>query len=190
VNRSSNVIEMADRPSATAPDTTGRDAAFVRLADEHLDRAYGLARAILRDPTDAQDATHDAFVQAWRKWDTLRDPDRFEAWFDRILVNTCRNRLRSSRREATDISDEVAIATGDVTRRTEERELIGAAIADLSPDHQVVVALRFYRDLPIAEIAARLGVPEGTVHSRLHYAMQRLHDALGAAAADATGSDR
>ena len=68
--------------------------AFQALADEHLDAAYRLARIILRDQAEAQDATHDAFVQAWRKWSTLRDPDRFEAWFDRILVNACRDRLR------------------------------------------------------------------------------------------------
>ena len=53
-----------------------RAAAFARLADEHLDQAYRLARAILRDESEAQDATHDAFVQAWRKWETLRDPAR------------------------------------------------------------------------------------------------------------------
>ena len=59
VGRSRDVPSAGDRP---------RDAAFLRLADEHLDKAYRLARAILRDPAEAQDATHDAFVQAWRKW--------------------------------------------------------------------------------------------------------------------------
>ncbi len=135
------------RPGSVSRDTRLRDAAFVRLADEHLDKAYRLARAILRDPAEAQDATHDAFVQAWRKWETLRDQSRFEPWFDRILVNTCRNRLRSTRRLATDISVEVALATGDHAGRAEDRDVIGAAIAALSPDHQVVVALRYYRDL-------------------------------------------
>ena len=161
---------MADRPAVPVRDTTGRDAAFLRLADEHLDRAYRLARAILHDPAEAQDATHDAFVQAWRKWATLRDPARFEPWFDRILVNTCRNRLRANRWQATDISDEVALATGDHAARAEDRQVLGAAIAALSPDHQVVVALRFYRDLTVDDIATRLGVPAGTVQSRLHYA--------------------
>ena len=96
VKTSSEVIELADRPSVVASASGARDAAFVRLADEHLDKAYRLARAILRDPVEAQDATHDAFVQAWRKWGTLRDPERFEPWFDRILVNTCRDRLRAA----------------------------------------------------------------------------------------------
>jgi RNA polymerase sigma-70 factor (ECF subfamily) len=181
VNRSSEAVELAEHAPARVPDTRPRDAAFVRLADEHLDKAYRLARAILRDPAEAQDATHDAFVQAWRKWETLRDPSKFEPWFDRILVNTCRNRLRSTRRMATDISAEVALATGDHTGRVEDRDVIGAAIAALSPDHQVVVALRYYRDLSVGEIAHRLGVPQGTVQSRLHYALKRLHDAIDAA---------
>ena len=96
VRQSSEVIDLADRPSLVAGEGSARAAAFTRLADEHLDKAYRLARAILRDETEAQDAAHDAFVQAWRKWDTLRDPARFEQWFDRILVNACRDRLRSA----------------------------------------------------------------------------------------------
>ena len=169
---------MTNAPTAPIGAASGRDAAFVALANEHLDRAYRLARAILHDPAEAQDATHDAFVQAWRKWETLRDSTRFEPWFDRILVNTCRNRLRSRRWQATDISAEVALATGDHAALTEDRQVIGAAIAALSPDHQVVVALRFYRDLTVDDIARRLGIPSGTVRSRLHYAMRRLHDAI------------
>jgi len=181
VTRSSEVIELAERPAVVAGDTTARDDAFMRLADEHLDASYRLARAILRDPSEAQDATHDAFVQAWRKWSTLRDPARFEHWFDRILVNTCRNRLRASRRRATDISAEVAAVSGDQFGRAHNRDVLGTAIAGLSPDHQVVVALRFYRDLTIDDIAVRLGIPAGTVQSRLHYALERLHGAIDAA---------
>jgi RNA polymerase sigma-70 factor (ECF subfamily) len=158
---------------------TGREASFLALATEHLDASYRLARAILRDPAEAQDATHDAFVQAWRKWSTLRDPSRFQSWFDRILVNICRNRLhRAARWHATDISAEVALAAGDPIVQANDRDEIGTAIANLPPDHRVVVALRYYRDLPIEEIANRLGVPAGTVQSRLHYALKRLHAAL------------
>lgn len=182
MRQTSEVIELADRPSVLAGEGTARATAFVRLADEHLDRAYRLARAILRDPGEAQDATHDAFVQAWRKWSTLRDPSRFEPWFDRILVNTCRNRLRAPGRQATDISAEVSLSTGDHAGRAEDRDVIGTAIATLSPDHQVVVALRFYRDLTIDDIAGRLGIPSGTVQSRLHYALKRLHEAIDPAA--------
>ena len=154
-------------------------AAFQALAEEHLDAAYRLARVILRDPTDAEDATHDAFVQAWRKWSTLRDPDRFEAWFDRILVNACRDRLRrTSRHAARDISDELGLATGDPYVRTHERDEIDQALAALSPDHRVVIALRYDRDLAADEIARRLDIPVGTVHSRLHYALRKLHQVM------------
>ncbi len=153
--------------------------AFDLFASEHLDTAYRLARAILRDPAEAEDATHDAFVQAWRKWSTLRDPARAEAWFDRILVNTCRNRLRrGSRWPVRDISTEVVRDTSDPFAQTEERDVIDAALGHLSPDQRVVVALRYYRDLTIEDIAARLGIPVGTVHSRLHYALRRLHDVI------------
>ena len=188
MRRSSEVIDLVDRPSQVAGETSARAAAFTRLADDHLDRAYRLARAILRDPTEAQDATHDAFVQAWRKWETLRDPTRFEQWFDRILVNTCRDRLRASRWQATDISAEVAAASGDPFGQANDRDVLGAAIAALSPDHQVVVALRFYRDLTIEDIASRLGIPSGTVQSRLHYALKRLHEAIDAG--DSKGTQR
>jgi RNA polymerase sigma-70 factor, ECF subfamily len=180
VRESSEVLELADRPSFVAGEVTPRAAAFARLADDHLDQAYRLAAAILRDPTEAQDATHDAFVQAWRKWETLRDRNRFEQWFDRILVNTCRNRLKAPGWQITDISTEIALSTGDDAGRTEDRDVLGMAIAALSPDHQIVVALRFYRDLTVEDIADRLGVPAGTVHSRLHYALKGLHEAIDA----------
>jgi RNA polymerase sigma-70 factor (ECF subfamily) len=181
VRRSSEVIEMADsRPTVVEPPTE-RAQAFLRLADDHLDAAYRLARAILRDSTDAQDATHDAFEQAWRKWSTLRDPSRFEPWFDRILVNTCRDRLRSGRRQAVDISVEVAISAGDPFAQAHDHDVLANAIATLPADHRVVVALRYYLDLPVEAIAGRLGIPAGTVHSRLHYALKRLHAAIDAA---------
>jgi RNA polymerase sigma-70 factor, ECF subfamily len=166
-----------------------RAAAFRSLADQHLDAAYRLAHAILRDPADAQDATHDAFVQAWQMWPTLRDASRFEPWFDRILVNTCRNRLaRARRRVTTDISEQVALTAGDGFVQALERDVIGEALATLSADHQVVVALRFYRDFTVDQIAARLGIPAGTVQSRLHYALKRLHSAMDAS--DERGSAR
>jgi RNA polymerase sigma-70 factor (ECF subfamily) len=178
------------KPTATGVEMTGAGAtkverserhadAFERLADRHLGAAYRLARAILHDPSEAQDATHDAFVQAWRKWSTLRDPDRFEAWFDRILVNTCRNRLqRAARWQTRDISGELALVGGDEFAVAHQRDAIATALARLSPDQRVVVALRYYVDLTVDEIAARLGIPSGTVHSRLHYALRRLRQLI------------
>ncbi len=165
--------------------TTDRGTAFLRLADDHLDASYRLARAILRDPSEAQDATHDAFLQAWGKWSTLRDPARFEHWFDRILVNICRNRLQQASRWQAKAAVAESIAAGDPFGQAHDRDVLGSAIATLSPDHRVVVALRYYRDLPVEEIAKRLDIPPGTVQSRLHYALKRLHAAIDA---DAEGT--
>jgi RNA polymerase sigma-70 factor (ECF subfamily) len=187
--RESLEVAVADRRPIADGRAGDRAAAFTRLAEGHLDASYRLARAILRDPADAQDATHDACIQAWRKWSTLRDPSRFEPWFDRILVNTCRNRLqRSSRWQAKDISKEVVVATGDPYGQAHDRDVLGPALLTLSPDHRIVVALRYYQDLAVEEIATRLGIPAGTVQSRLHYALQRLHVAIDAA--DAGGTTR
>ena len=180
---------MADSRPAQVGRKTGRAEAFARLADDHLDAAYRLARAILHDPSQAQDATHDALLQAWRKWSTLRDPSHFEQWFDRILVNICRNRLQhASRWDARDISPEMAMAAGDAYGQADDRDVLGNAIATLSPDHRVVVALRYYRDLQVDEIATRLGIPAGTVQSRLHYALKQLHRVIDVA--DAKGTMR
>jgi RNA polymerase sigma-70 factor, ECF subfamily len=182
VNPTSEAIESADGRPVEVDHTTERGRAFRQLADGHLDTAYRLARAILRDPGEAQDATHDAFLQAWRKWSSLKDPGRFEHWFDRILVNACRDRLRhASRWQTTDISAEVVMAAGDPFGQASDRDVLGPALATLSADHRIVVALRYYRDLSIDEIATRLGVPAGTVQSRLHYALERLHIAIDTA---------
>ena len=75
-----------------------RAAAFSELAERHLADSYRLAALILGERADAEDATQDAFVAAWKSWSSLRDPAHFEAWFGRILVNVCRDRLRRSRR--------------------------------------------------------------------------------------------
>jgi RNA polymerase sigma-70 factor (ECF subfamily) len=152
---------------------------FSRLADRYLDTAYRLASVILGDPTEAEDAAHDAAVLAWRRFGTLRDPARFEQWFCRIVVNVCRDRLRHRRRhpvvELSSEEDERAdLQTSDRSGQLLARDALDRAFVRLEPDHQIVVALRFYRDLTVDEIARRLEIPAGTVKSRLHHALRRL----------------
>ncbi len=159
---------------------TDRGEAFRRLSDVHLDRSYRIALAILGDVHDAQDAVHDAFVRAWRSSASLRDESRFDAWFGRILVNTCRNRLRSrSRVHVTNLGPELdPPSDGDAFAVMNDRDQLRRAFETLDPDHRIVVALRFQADLQIDDIAVRLGVPAGTVKSRLHHAMRRLREVL------------
>jgi len=175
----STVETMADRDAVEVGGQAARASAFRALADEHLDASYGLAQAILGQRAEAEDATHDAFVTAWGKWSTLRDPALFERWFDRILVNTCRNRMRhTSRWRTQDLTTELEISGSDAYGPMHDRGLLWPAMARLGPDQRVVLALRFYRDLSIDQIAARLDVRAGTVKSRLHRALRELRTAL------------
>jgi RNA polymerase sigma-70 factor, ECF subfamily len=159
--------------------TRTADEVFAALTRRHVDAAFRLAWAILGNTPDAEDAAQDAFTQAWRKRDTLRDTDRFEPWFQRILVNTCRERLRTrARGRVRAIPDPPELAADDETRHAATRSAVGRAMADLDPDHRIVVILRYWADLTVDDIADRLGVPAGTVKSRLHYALRTLEPSL------------
>jgi RNA polymerase sigma factor (sigma-70 family) len=154
---------------------------FLRFARPALTGAYRLAGFLLRDATEAEDAVQDSLERAWQAWPSLRRTDRFDPWFDRIVVNVCRDRLRRSRGVRTlELDDEVAgIAHGrDPFRDALARDEVGRLVRSLPPDQQIVVALRFWRDLSLEAIAERLNVPLGTVKSRLHYAMRSLRGEL------------
>jgi RNA polymerase sigma-70 factor, ECF subfamily len=161
---------------ATAADA--RRAAFEALADAELDGAYRLAGVILGDRWQAEDATQDAVVQAWLRFDSLRDRDRFGAWFQRILVNICRDRMRERARRPIAVGADIDGATADDAAAVDDRLVLDRAFAELSPEHRLTLVLRYYADLPVDGIAALLGVPAGTVKSRLHVAVERMRDAL------------
>ena len=169
-----------EAPAIASDEETARAAAFSRLVDERLDETYRLARLILRDAQEAEDATHDAFVRAWRDHARLRDPAKFDAWFGRIVANVCRDRLRRQAHRRHDDLDQAAArpAPHDAHRQVDERDALERAFRKLNPDQRVAVVLRFYRDLPVEQIARSVGAPVGTVRSRLHYALRQLRTAL------------
>jgi len=151
----------------------------MQLADAALPGAYRLAAHILSSPADAEDAVQEALVLAWRGWPRLRAADRFGAWFDRILVNVCYERLRGRKRSRTDVlTPETGPKPGDPFAATIARDAIGRALHALTPEQRIVVVLRYWRDLSIEEIAERVRVPSGTVRSRLHYAMRTLRSEI------------
>lgn len=136
---------------------------------------------ILRDRFEAEDAVHDAAVAAWLHWPELRDPDRLDAWFDRILVNQCRSRLRGRKVREIQLPNPLELsAVTDVEGAVHRRNLVRKAIADLDADHRIAVVLRYLDGLSTAEIAARTGAREGTVRSRLHYALRQMRACLDA----------
>jgi RNA polymerase sigma-70 factor (ECF subfamily) len=156
--------------------------------DASLDRTFRVAAVILGNREDAEDALSDAALRAWQHVDSLREPARFDAWFTRIVVNVCRDRLRGRRRPVVLTADPPT--TGDPFSAAVERSALYDALADLTPEHRAVVALHYLEGLTVEEIAGHLGTPVGTVKSRLHYGLSRLRAAYDAAARDPRGTNR
>jgi RNA polymerase sigma-70 factor (ECF subfamily) len=164
---------------ATATGRADQRAAFELLVDRDLDGAYRLAGVILGNGPDAEDATHDAVVHAWRSFAGLRDQSRFEAWFQRILVNVCRDRLRKRRRTPiTELTFAESVSEPGGFANVDDRLVLDRAFARLSPDQAITVVLRFHADLTLDDVASRMGIPVGTVKSRLHSALAAMQVAL------------
>lgn len=115
---------------------------------------------------------------AWDRRRSLRDPASADAWFNRILANVCRGELRRrSRRPAITEIEPTADGTHGALA---DRDELTRAIRRLVPDEQLLLALRFGRDMTVPAMAAATCMPEGTVKSRLHSAMEHLRAALEA----------
>ena len=174
---------LTDRPAVDRGDQ------FVALSTAALDRAYRLAGLILGDSTEAEDAVGDALERAWARFAQLREPSTFEAWFDRIVVNGCRDRLRR-RQRVRFIPIEAGhdrAAGGDAFRRVIDRDEVLHRMRDLPDDERIVLVLHFWADLTLADVAARTTWPIGTVKSRLHRALERMRrDPLAADAEPAS----
>lgn len=150
--------------------------AFVALVDASIARLDAAARLILRDAELARDAVQDAMVRAWRDLPGLRDPDRFGPWLHRLTVNACLDQARRRRRRVVEVEltllDQPAVA--DVTAQVADRDFLDRALARLDPEQRAVVVLRFFLELSLSETAAALGIPIGTVKSRLHRSLAQM----------------
>ena len=166
--------------------------AFESLAAANVDRCYALAFRILRDPHRAQDATQQALLGAWRDLPTLRDPDRFEAWLHRLVVHACYADARRDRRWAASIalipSDQSL--SPDPARSVVDRDELERGFRELSAEQRAVIVLHHYMGYPLTDIAATLGIPVGTVRSRLHYATRQLRAAIEADARPMSSRER
>jgi RNA polymerase sigma-70 factor (ECF subfamily) len=150
------------------------DTVFADSLARELNGAYRLAGYLLADAAEAQDAVQEASVRAWRAWANLRERDKFHSWFSQILVNVCRTRLHKRSRQRTVDVDEVDLEDVDPFRAALARDAIGRALGSLSNELRMVVVLRYWGELSLAEIADRLRIPIGTVKSRHHAALQAL----------------
>jgi len=158
----------------------GDESAFAELVDLDGDRCYAIAWRILRDAERAQDAVQQAFLLAWRELPRLRDPERFEVWLHRLVVNACYEEYRRYRRWSANVRTLPVDgpAARDETVSIDERDALQRAFERLTPEHRAVVVLHHHAGHPLASIAEVTGVPVGTVKSRLHYATRLLRESL------------
>src|ERR687887_1954267 len=163
----------------------GDHEAFEALATAAADHLYAIARLILRDTPQAEDAVQETLIRAWRELPRLRDPERWGAWLRRLLINACADEGRRLRRWSAEVQviryEPTAMPAIDSLADWDQLE---RGFRRLKPEHRAAVVLRFYLDLSVPEVAESLGVPVGTAKSRIHYATEILRGALEADSRD------
>jgi RNA polymerase sigma-70 factor (ECF subfamily) len=166
----------------------GDVAAFDALVASRIDRCYRIAWSILQNEADASDATQEAFVSAWRTLPRLRDVAAFDGWLNRIVANASYTVLRRRRRlrevqpaPIGEDPDAVVEAPPDHVTESDviaQRDAIGRAFDRLRPKERTILVLRYVDDRSVDEIARSLGIPPGTVKSRLHGARKAFEQAM------------
>jgi len=160
---------------------------FEALVDARLAPTFRIAMAILGNEADARDATQDTFVRVWRDLASLREADRFDQWFGRILVNTCRSAVRGRGRRWVREVSVTAMPDGGagfdppaVPRdlRSWDDDTVSRALDRVSVAERAILVFHYYEELSLAEIAGQLGIPAKTVKSRLFTARRALERAV------------
>ncbi len=154
--------------------------AFETIVRPELGDLRRLATAVVLDRELANDVVQDTLVAAWRGIGRLRDPAAFQTWLRRIVINRARNALRLPRTlRLVDAVRAVDPQTGsDPSGEWTDAMALETAMRELNPDLRVCAALYYLEQRPVADIANLLGIPQGTVKSRLHTARARLREAL------------
>ena len=173
----------------------GDTQAFARLVGLHERMVYNLAARLLGDPEEAKDLAQEVFLQVYRTIGRFEGRSSLKTWIYRIVVNQCRNRQRWWRRRRKDRSCPIeALSPADEARlaeqgpradspeerlaRRERSRAVQSALLRLSFEHRAVLLLREVEELSCDEIAGTLGLPAGTVKSRLSRARDALRSAL------------
>jgi RNA polymerase sigma factor (sigma-70 family) len=158
----------------------GEVAAYEELVRRYQGIAHRVAYLVTGDPAEAEDAAQQAFVKAYRALDRFDVERAFRPWLLRIVANEARNLRRSAGRRASlelaaaREADPVAPSPELDAVARERREGLLRAVNGLEEEHRRVIALRYFLELSEGEMAEILGVPRGTVKSRLARAMARL----------------
>jgi len=156
--------------------------AFAALAGAAISRLDSAAWLILRDPEQAKDAVQNALVRAWRDLPTLRDPDRFDAWLNKLTIRAAIDEAKRLRRHRVDVelTPMMTPAVEGLESGVADRDQLERGFLRLEPEMRAVIVLHHYLDLPLPAVAATLGIPLGTAKSRLHRALGQMRAALDA----------
>jgi RNA polymerase sigma-70 factor, ECF subfamily len=174
-------MEPVDRDLVEAARRGDREA-YADLIRIHGDRLYAIAQRILRDVDRTEDALQDALVIAWRDLPGLRDPDRFDAWLNRLVVRSCIHEAVRQRRLVANLR----VIPADLATPTDEflsvadRDQLERGFRRLDASHRAILVLRHFAGYEPTEIAELLGIPAGTARSRLHHAHRAMRAALEA----------
>jgi RNA polymerase sigma-70 factor (ECF subfamily) len=160
----------------------GDHEAFAALVSATIAELEAVARLILRDHELARDAVQDTYIRAWRDLPGLRDPERFDAWMHRLLVNASIDTLRRRRRRPIEVelTPIIPSSVGDDTGQVADRDQLERGFRQLDPDQRAVLVLHYYVGMSVPVVAETLGVPLGTAQSRLGRALATLRSTLGA----------
>lgn len=180
---------MTDDRRLIAETLAGRPAAYGELVRKYQDRVINLAVRILGNQEDAADAAQEAFLHAYQALPSFKGDSEFFTWLYRIAFNAAISQKRKRRPTArletggdgalTDVVDPTSLDPPvPAVVRDEEAALLTAALARLSPDHRAVLVLKDIEGLMYEEIAVVVGVPVGTVRSRIHRARLELRGIL------------
>jgi RNA polymerase sigma-70 factor (ECF subfamily) len=166
--------------------------AFDALARQAGDRCMAIAFRILRDFDLADDAVQAALVTAWREIRALRDPDRFEPWLHRILTHACYAEARRRRRWDAGIRllPNEPVHGPDPYLTIDDRDQLERGFRRLTVEQRAVLVYHHYLGLSLPEVADRIGIPVGTVKSRMYHAKRALQASLEADARASNSQER
>jgi RNA polymerase sigma factor (sigma-70 family) len=158
----------------------GDEQAFSELLVPIYDRLHQIAYRVLRDRPLAEEAVQQASLSMWKGLPGLRDPERFEAWCYRLVVNACNSEARKRKRRRREVESVVGrdAVVRDEYGAIHDRDLLERGFERLSMDQRAVVVLHHYLDMKVDDVADALGIPSGTARSRLHRALKAMRESL------------
>ncbi len=156
----------------------GNSEAFVTLIEQYKIQMYKTAKAILKNEDDVCDAIQEALESVYKNINTLKKEKYFKTWLIRITINKCYDIIESNNKNINKIEKQV-IEYEEKEDNLEGNLDLERALSLIDNDLRIVTVLYYYDDIPVKQIAEILGIPTGTVKSKLARARNKLYEILG-----------